>query len=177
LNPANLLVLDEPTNDLDMATLNVLEECLIDFSGAVILVTHDRYFLDQVANRILAFSPADSGTGEINFFADLTQWEDWHKEQMKIRKNRSSSNSSKGGSAKSDQKRKLSFKEIRELESMESNIEKLESTLTRLAVESSLPENASNATVLTKLSQEMATTQAEIDRLYSRWSELTSLST
>jgi len=87
LQPANLLVLDEPTNDLDMATLTVLQDCLTDFEGALLLVTHDRYFLDQVANKILAFPPLkptrskDSGT--LVSFADLSQWESWFEEKEK----------------------------------------------------------------------------------------------
>ena len=69
-----LLILDEPTNDLDVATLNILEEALAQFPGAIILVTHDRYFMDQVANKILAFTEQD---GQILDFADTYQWEQW----------------------------------------------------------------------------------------------------
>ena len=77
LSRANLLILDEPTNDLDFATLAVLEECLRDFDGAVILVTHDRYFLDQVSNQLLAFPPPGSEGGKLESFASMMQWEDW----------------------------------------------------------------------------------------------------
>jgi ATP-binding cassette subfamily F protein uup len=69
-----ILVLDEPTNDLDIATLDVLEKALMEFPGAVILVTHDRYFMDQVANQILAFTEND---GEILKFADYFQWAEY----------------------------------------------------------------------------------------------------
>ena len=171
LTQANLLVLDEPTNDLDMATLGVLEECLTDFGGAVILVTHDRYFLDQVANQILAFPPRLIG-GKLLTFADLDQWETWHAAQLKL--DPKASAPGKSGSTSSAKKRKLGFKEQRELDSMESNIQVLETKLEKLTLESSLPENASNSVLLAKLMQEMATAQAEIDRLYMRWSELTS---
>jgi ABC transport system ATP-binding/permease protein len=77
LTRANLLVLDEPTNDLDMATLGLLEECLVEFPGAIILVTHDRYFMSQVATQIMAFAP----NGELTAFATVSQWETWSKTQ------------------------------------------------------------------------------------------------
>src|SRR5262249_33507144 len=74
LREAQVLVLDEPTNDLDLPTLAVLEEALTGFDGAVLLVTHDRYFLDQVATTILAF---DAAAGAVVPFADVAQWEGW----------------------------------------------------------------------------------------------------
>jgi ATP-binding cassette subfamily F protein uup len=86
LKPANLLVLDEPTNDLDMATLNVLEQCLVDFNGAIILVTHDRYFLDQVANQLLAFPPPETNNHELTSFASFSQWEEWVPEVKSVKK-------------------------------------------------------------------------------------------
>jgi ATP-binding cassette subfamily F protein uup len=170
LTQANLLVLDEPTNDLDMATLSVLEECLMDFGGAVILVTHDRYFLDQVANKILAFG--SRGT-ELVAFSDLNQWEEWHLEQEKSNRGASKESAVAGGDSKpTGKKKKLSFKEQRELDSMELTIRAEEEKLARLTEESALPANASNSVVLGRLSSEMAQAQTEIDRLYRRWSEL-----
>lgn len=179
LTQANLLVLDEPTNDLDMATLTVLEDCLKDFQGAVILVTHDRYFLDQVANQIIAFSPISDGT--VTMFEGLSQWETWHAEKLKIyEKNKSAMNANLGSNQSSNQgavggakkKRKLSFKDQRELDSMESTIHTAEEKLQILTTQSGLPENISNSIKLGKLMQEMATTQTEIEHLYMRWSEL-----
>lgn len=180
LREAHLLVLDEPTNDLDMATLDVLETCLKEFKGSVVLVSHDRYFLDQVATQILAFSPegtAERTEGKITTFADLFQWEEWHQSQLlkatqlerqpKVSKEKNELPSSQ-------KKRKLGFKEQRELDSMESTIHAAEETLAQLTAESLLPENVSNATRLSELAQQMAQTQAEIDRLYQRWSELES---
>src|SRR5690606_32786094 len=78
LESANVLVLDEPTNDLDINTLDVLQEALCDFQGAVILVTHDRYFMDQVTGQILAFT---EDPGELLIFADTLQWQAWFDEQ------------------------------------------------------------------------------------------------
>ena len=90
LRPANLLVLDEPTNDLDLATLDVLQDALTSFDGAVLLVTHDRYFLDQVATQILAFptNPSAGGVGTgagAGGFAGLAQWEAWYATQPTAR--------------------------------------------------------------------------------------------
>jgi ATP-binding cassette subfamily F protein uup len=189
LNEANLLVLDEPTNDLDMATLSILEECLMDFPGAVLLVTHDRYFLDQVATQILAFAPEGASPGKIVSFSDLEQWENWHKLQVakiasdskasseEARKRELSSTSSGTGSTNASapaKKRKLGFNEQRELDSMEENIHKAEKRLAVLTEESSRPENMTNSVRLTELTQEMTQLQTEIDRLYARWAELES---
>ena len=167
LTRANLLVLDEPTNDLDMATLGVLEECLLDFSGAVLLVTHDRYFLDQAANKILAFAPRPDG--KLLPFAGLAQWERWHATQKKPAVFSAKTTQTKAVAAK---KRKLSFNEQRELDSMESDICKAEELLARLGSESVLPENTCNAALLAELTEQMAAAQAEVERLYRRWSEL-----
>jgi ATP-binding cassette subfamily F protein uup len=177
LQEANLLVLDEPTNDLDLETLNVLQDCLTDFPGAVILVTHDRYFLDQVATQILAF-PFD-GSGKLTPCADLSQWEAWHEAQT--------SALGKGGAraalapassgpaqANAGPKRRLSYNDQRELDGMEAAILVAEEKLERLTSESSRPEYASNAVKLGELTQELAKAQADVDRLYARWAVLTS---
>jgi len=174
LRPANLLVLDEPTNDLDLATLAVLEECLTEFDGAVILVSHDRYFLDRVANQLLALAD-----GEILAFADLAQWETWIRKGRRSRGElaRASGQSAAGGKpAPAVARQRLGFKEQRELTMMEPTILAAEDKLKRLTRESELPANASNAVTLAKLTQEMAETQFEIERLYARWAELESRS-
>jgi ATP-binding cassette subfamily F protein uup len=167
LTPANLLILDEPTNDLDMATLNVLEQCLVDFNGAIILVTHDRYFLDQVATKLLAFPPKESDSHELVWFADFAQWEAWEPSLK--------SETKKETGVKKEapvKKQKLSFKEQFELDNMETTIHEVEEKLEKLNLESSKPENASNAGLLTELSHQMTDLQSEINRLYARWTEL-----
>jgi ATP-binding cassette subfamily F protein uup len=174
LRPANVLVLDEPTNDLDMATLAVLEECLTEFDGAVILVSHDRFFLGQVANHILAF-PQDGSP--LLAFSDLDQWEAWHEQHVKDMKKQPSANrqtaaTEASATPASVKKRKLGFKEQRELDTMEERIAAAEVRLAKATEESALPENMSNAVALARLSKEMADAQEELDRLYERWGQL-----
>jgi len=166
LREANILVLDEPTNDLDLPTLNILEERLKDFEGAIVLVSHDRYFMDQVVDRI--FVPAD---GKIEEFMGVGQWEVWQKERAK----RSKLAPLPAGSQRTPEapkKAKLSYNDQREFDQMEAKIHDLEEKLAILTEESLKPEISSNSSRLNKLSAEMATLQTEIDRLYARWSEL-----
>lgn len=175
LQPANILVLDEPTNDLDMATMAVLEDVLGEFSGAVILVTHDRYFLAQVCNRILAFGPggaADAGPDEgwaaLTEFASYDQWEEWFESRVATR----SAPVEKARSVKTKPKRKLSFNEKRELEMMEASIQEAEAKLAELQAEVAKPENISHASKLAELYAGISAAQARIDHLYARWAEL-----
>jgi ATP-binding cassette subfamily F protein uup len=178
LREANVLVLDEPTNDLDMATLSVLEECLTEFGGAVILVTHDRYFLDNVAERILGFNAFDPASGKVTVFEGLGQWELWHEEQEALARARARKAEAPkvatgaAGPGASAKKRKLGYMEQREYDSMEANIQKAEAELERLSAESALPENAANAVKQAELAEAMGKAQAEVDRLYARWAEL-----
>lgn len=164
LKPANVLVLDEPTNDLDMATLAVLEDCLEDFEGAVLLVSHDRYLIDQVSDRLLA--PA--GEGLWHFYEGLSQWESARGAAAKG----AAKAASAPAAAKSPTRRKLSYKDQREFDGMEAAIQKAEEKLAQISQESEKPENLSNAVLLARLGQEMADAQAEIERLYARWAEL-----
>ncbi|MCM2277364.1 MAG: ABC-F family ATP-binding cassette domain-containing protein [Oligoflexia bacterium] len=196
LQEANLLVLDEPTNDLDVATLDVLEEVLAEFGGAVFLVTHDRYFLDQVARKILAFGQAEDGKPEIVAFTGLAQWEDWHERQERLRarlaarprttavaapvaqreSSRPADEHTAPTAAREQRtpavKRKLSYKDQRDLDMMEGNIQKAEARVAALEAESARPEVATDAVRLAELSRELSAAHAEVDRLYARWAEL-----
>lgn len=176
LNESNLLVLDEPTNDLDITTLDLLQDVLQDFPGAVILASHDRYFLDQVCNLTLGFGRALDGEPVIEKFANLTQWEAWHDRQEALH----AEAAKKGGkgAASSDTpaagaKRRLGFKEQRELDNMEATIEKAETRLAALTGESAQPAVVANASRLLEITTEMAKLEAEIARLYARWQQLT----
>lgn len=168
LQPANLLILDEPTNDLDIATLNVLEECLQDFPGAIILVTHDRYFLDQVSNQLLAFAPKSIAKRELIGFSNFSQWEKW---QEQIRLEEKEALNPKGANKKKVvEKSKLTFTEKYELDHIQENILSLESQLKALQTKSH-DSNIAPSELLT-MTQEMAKLQSEIDQTYQRWQDL-----
>ncbi len=170
LQEANVLVLDEPTNDLDLETLDVLQNVLVEFEGAVILVTHDRFFLDQTATQILAFFDRPEGGSKVVAFADLSQWEDWRearrREKKEAAKVDSRAASSSGG------KKKMSFNDSRELAGMDVKIQATEAKLEKLQADLNAPENQSNGAKLAELCAEAAKVQNEVDRLYARWSQL-----
>jgi ATP-binding cassette subfamily F protein uup len=178
LNEAQVLVLDEPTNDLDVGTLTVLEESLRDFHGAVILVTHDRYFMDQVAKDILFFHKLWDGTTKLEQFVGYLQWEEWYDEEKEIQAQAekdaiaAAAAAAAGSGAGGGKGKKLSFKEKFELEGMEEKILKLEEKLATEQAESTSPEVVANAKRVQELFTEIAKTQAELDRMYARWSEL-----
>src|SRR6185436_14828466 len=150
LREAQLLVLDEPTNDLDLATLTVLEEALTGFDGAVLLVTHDRFFLDQVATDILAFHTKPGEEGQITPFAGLAQWQEWHPSQLAPAKGRRAEG--EPGRAEAPGKRKkLGFKDQREWETIEARIGEAEAKVGTLEAECTRPEVASDGKRLVAL--------------------------
>jgi ATP-binding cassette subfamily F protein uup len=169
LTPSNMLILDEPTNDLDLQTLAVLEDCLAEFPGAVILVTHDRSFMDEVCNQILAVP-------EMVSFADIDQWEKWFVQERK-KGNKTGviplASTDSAPVAKTEQpKKKLSYKEQIEFDKMEGTIFEKEEKLAALEKISHTDQVLSNSVELMKISEQMGTLQKEIEHLYSRWSEL-----
>jgi ATP-binding cassette subfamily F protein uup len=176
LTECNLLVLDEPTNDLDMATLDTLAEVLAEFNGAIVLVTHDRYFLDQVTNQILAFGFDERGRKEITSMVGLEQWEEWHEvqtaraERIKARSTSTQSNAA----VKAVTEKGLSQKEQKELTRIESEIVKAEQQLAKLADESTQAGREGDSSALIVLSKKLAETQSQVDELYARWEALTS---
>ena len=188
LTPANVLVLDEPTNDLDLATLAILEDTLADFPGAVILVTHDRYFLDQVSNRILAFERDLQNESELLEFASFGQWEDWREirdEERKLHLKKGGKKAAAqaapepapapaapGPAAERKKQRKLSFKEKHELDTMEANIAEAEAKLASLQTDAQKPENLANAAKQSELYAAISAAQSKVEKLYARWTEL-----
>ncbi len=168
LKEAKILVLDEPTNDLDIETLDVLQQCLSDFDGGIIIVTHDRYFLDQVATEIIAFPDLDQTNGSLIKFADLSQWETWRNNNqiLKSPKKTTEVNDSL------KKKKKMSYHEVRELSLMEGKIQEAEAVLEQLQAESSQPDIQSNSKKLTDIYQAIAEAQEKVEQLYQRWSEL-----
>jgi ABC transport system ATP-binding/permease protein len=177
LEPANLLVLDEPTNDLDLATLTVLEEALRSFEGAVLLVTHDRYFLDQVATELLAFHTRSDEAGRVTSLADLAQWETFHAAQTseRTRAERGAKTDSARTSAPPPRKKKLSFKDQRDFDTIEGRILAEEARVAEIEGQMSRPEVVSNAARLVELATAAAAARAEVERLYARWAELEAL--
>jgi ATP-binding cassette subfamily F protein uup len=159
LQPADLLVLDEPTNDLDISTLEVLEDSLLDFPGALVLVTHDRYLIDRISTSILALD----GRGNAEYFADYTQWE--------ANRPRPSPAVREVKSAKPRTKR-LSYKDQREWDSMEATLAASEQRLAAANAAAHDPSIAADAATLQQRFAEVAAAQEELERLYGRWAEL-----
>ena len=180
-NP-NFLVLDEPTNDLDIQTLQVLEEYLQDFAGCVIVVSHDRYFMDKVVDHLLVFK----GEGEIQDFpGNYTQYRDWSRLQEKDEAEKAaaaakttasnSANTNDGaGTAKRDanfeNKRKMSYKEKREYEQLTQEIDKL--TEEQKKLEEALCSGTLSVEELTEKSKHLPEIKDELDEKEMRWLEL-----
>ena len=170
--PADVLILDEPTNDLDIPTLEVLEETLLEFPGALILVTHDRYLLDSVSTKLLALD----GMGDSKELAEYLQWERWYAEK---RANSSLSRAKSGASKPTisiipDVLRKLSTVEQKELNTMEGTITKAEDGIVRLHETILQPEIVANYQKTQALWDQIEKEQEEISKLYKRWEELES---
>jgi ATP-binding cassette subfamily F protein uup len=169
LRPAQVLVLDEPTNDLDLPTLDVLEEALQSFDGAVLLVSHDRYFLDQVATQILAFHTRPGEEGRVSSFTGLAQWEAWRPSQVVGRQPRKTEGGEAGAPAP---RKKLSYKDQRDRETIEERIMKAEAKVAALEAECERPEVATDGARLVELHAQIAGARADTDALYARWAEL-----
>lgn len=174
-NP-NFLVLDEPTNDLDIQTLQILEEYLQDFPGCVIVVSHDRYFMDKVVDHLLVFK----GEGEIQDFpGNYTQFRDFQKmkskeeEQQKPTKNSSPTANEQKKDYRNNTKRKMSFKEKREYEQLSDQIAQLEEEKQQL--EEELCSGNLSVDELTEKSKRLPILKDELDELELRWLELAEL--
>lgn len=165
-NP-NFLILDEPTNDLDIATLNVLEDYLADFRGCVIIVSHDRYFMDKVVDHLLVFK----GNAEIDDFpGNYTQYRNMPKEDVN-EKGGEHTNSQVTANAKVvDRKPKLSFKEKQELAQLEQDIDTLETE--KRQIEADLCSGTLSVDELTRLSKRLPELNDEIELKTLRWMEL-----
>ncbi len=173
-NP-NFLVLDEPTNDLDIVTLQILEEYLQDFPGCVIVVSHDRYFMDKVVDHLLVFK----GQGEVKDFpGNYTQYREWEKmESGSSSTPRSTSStstpSSPNKSYRHDDRRRLSYKEKRELEQLEREIAALEEE--QRLLEEQLCSGTLSVEELTEKSKRLPILKDELDEKSMRWLELEEL--
>ena len=171
-NP-NFLVLDEPTNDLDIVTLQILEEYLQDFPGCVIVVSHDRYFMDKVVDHLLVFK----GHGEIKDFpGNYTQYREWAS--LEENKTNSSSNSSSTSTAgkpsyRHDDRRRLSYKEKREMEQLEKDIAALEDE--KKKIEEALCGGTTSVEEITAMSKRLPQLNEELDEKSMRWLELSEI--
>ena len=177
----NFLILDEPTNDLDIVTLQILEQYLQDFKGCVIVVSHDRYFMDKIVDHLLVFK----GQGEIQDFpGNYTQYREWKTEhdrrEAEKAKEQKESERRKGTTTKpleqrndKERKRKLTFKERREMESLEIAIEALEAE--KKDIESKLSSGRLSVEEITDLSRRLPKVNDELDEKSMRWLELSEI--
>jgi ABC transport system ATP-binding/permease protein len=167
LQPADVLILDEPTNDLDIPTLDVLEDSLLEFTGALVLVTHDRWLLDRVSTRLLALD----GTGRAEWFADYAQWEavQGRNATEDRRSQPSTERVTPGGRSK---RKGLSYKEQGEWDQIEAKILESEARVAASQAAVNDPSIASSAADLQERYAALHAAQADVERLYARWAAL-----
>ena len=165
LRRADVLLLDEPNNDLDIDTLEILEESLEDFPGAIVLISHDRYLLERLCSHFLAIQ----GNGTIQAYADYEQWEKVFLDEGKPKKEKASAGASTSGTSrgKPSKSGKLSYNEQRELDSMEENIQKADHELTEAS--KACEAVATQANGLVAATQRLQAAQLALDNLYERW--------
>ena len=179
----NFLILDEPTNDLDLPTLRVLEEALIAFPGVVVVVSHDRYFLNRVCTDILAFE----GDGKIHHSVGDYDYYLEKKQRANVAASRKSADIValnkasallRGAATKTAKPRKLSFKETRELEGMEAQIHAVEAEIARIEGLFASPDfHRTYATQTNQLMADLAAAKESLTKLYARWEELEAIKT
>jgi ABC transport system ATP-binding/permease protein len=166
LQPADLLLMDEPTNDLDIPTLEVLEDSLTEFPGALVLVTHDRYLLDRVSTAVLGLD----GQGGAQMFADYWQWEQAQSAAKAAAKPVAKERVAVPEQAAS--KKKLGYLEAREWEQMEAKIMTAEQELEAARAAMQAPDVVSDAVRLQECYARMQAAEAAVEALYARWAEL-----
>ncbi len=169
LKKADLLILDEPTNDLDIQSLEVLEENLSDFPGALVLVTHDRYLLDRVSNQLLALD----GNGAADLVADYNQWEDLAQRRAEEEQSRAVAalNPAKREKPKSTNAG-LSSKERRELENLPDKIAAAEADVDAIDKNLNDPAVHGDPDALIKACADLEIAQAKVEQLFERWNDL-----
>ncbi len=165
---ADLLLLDEPTNDLDLPTLEMLERSLLEFEGAVVLVTHDRSLLDRVCTSLLALS-GDGAWAEV---VDRDQWQTWARGRSAKPDQEAGAGRGKPVHRAVAKRRKLGYREQREFEGLENAILAAESAVAEQELLLNDPDVQGDPQRLTEVGREVMRLQTEVERLYSRWSEL-----
>ena len=165
LKPADILLLDEPTNDLDIPTLEVLEDSLEEFPGAIVLITHDRYLMDRLSDRLLYLD----GQGGAETFADYSQWLQAYSAQAPA--------TAEGGkpAPKKPSPQGLNREGKKELDGIQKKVERAEAEVARLQAEMLSPAVASDAERLKELYAAAEAAQARVAQIYARWEELEAL--
>jgi ATP-binding cassette subfamily F protein uup len=168
LEPADVLLLDEPTNDLDIPTLEVLEESLLEFAGALVLVTHDRYLLDNVSTVVLGLD----GQGAAERFADYSQFEQWIAARKAVKTRPAAPADALPSAPAPASKKKLSYLDAREYETIEQRIAEAERRLETGRASMQAPDVVSDARRLQQAWQEVQDAEQAVNDLYTRWAEL-----
>ncbi len=174
LRPADVLILDEPTNDLDIPSLEVLEESLDEFPGAVVLVTHDRYMIDRMCSQLVGLD----GLGGVGIYADLSQWEsavdrarETHR-QAEVQRKQDTAARPQPGHASKPQKKRFTWNEQREWETIEQRIADTETTVQACRLEMEDPAILADHKKLAEVCARMDEAQQTVHKLYARWEEL-----
>ena len=168
-NP-NFLILDEPTNDLDIVTLNVLEDFLSKYDGCVLIVSHDRFFMDKVVDHLFVFE----GNGKVKDYpGNYTQYRDWKNSQVKAETAAAKPEQPKSTKERTDAKRRMTFKEKKEFEQLETDIEQLETE--KSEIEAALSGGESDAKKITELSTRFDEISRLLDEKTDRWIELSEI--
>jgi ATP-binding cassette subfamily F protein uup len=174
----NFLILDEPTNDLDIETLKILEDFLDKFLGIVIVVSHDRYFLDRICNKIFSYE----GNGLIKEYngnySDFLIAKELEKvqEDVSSTENKNKDDKAKGSKERSkDNKPKFTFKEQKEFETIDEDIAKLEEKIETL--DKDMAKNSSNYGKLNELIKEKEAAEKDLEEKYERWEYLNEIAT
>jgi ATP-binding cassette subfamily F protein uup len=165
LQPADILLLDEPANDLDIPTLEVLEESLEEFPGAMVIITHDRFLMERLCDRLLYLD----GDGGAEYFADYAQW-------LQYQKDRRSATSRSGEASQRPRKKKpekSDYEARKELNRIEKQIEKAEDLADQLQRQLHDPKIMCDADRLAKRYAQHQEAQKKVEQLYERWEELT----
>lgn len=166
----NVLLLDEPTNDLDIATLEILEDYLATFKGAVVVVSHDRYFLDRVAQRLFAF---EKDARLVQYVCSFSDYLDAQRAQESGKDEKTEKTPASAPRRTKERELRMSYKEQKDYETIDARMEQLQGELERLDGE--IEKNASDFVKLTELTQKREQTQKELDDAEERWLYLTDL--
>lgn len=162
LQNADILLLDEPTNDLDIPTLEILEESLLEFAGAIVLITHDRFLLDRLSDRLLYLD----GQGKAQYYADYAQWQNAMTQQL------STQNTAPIQSPTLKKSKSLSYDEQRELDRIPAKIQKAETEIKAIEEQLHHPDISHNLARINEIYAQITTLQTKIEQFYQRWEEL-----